>query len=167
MERDARVLRDLGPDSRGGAHGHGALRDHDLRLIHVLADDSRHGEDVLEVRRAVLVRGRADRDDDHVGALHGPAHFGGELEPSLALVPHDERLEAGLVDRQPVLLEPGDLRAIHIGAQDVVAGLGEAGTYDEPDIPRPDDGDLHRRLCTRASALRVSTTRRACWAMSS
>ena len=51
-----------------------------------------------------------------------------------------------------------------IGADDVVPSLREAGSGDEAHVPRSYHGYVHRsspRRRWRASALRVSTTRRA------
>ena len=64
-------------------------------------------------------------------------------QAALLLVALDELVEPGLVDRQDVLLQPVDLALIDVGADDVVAGFGEARADDEADVAGSDDGDVH------------------------
>jgi hypothetical protein len=59
----------------------------------------------------------------------------------------DQRLQAGLVDRQDVLLQAVDLAGVDVGADDVVARLGEAGADDEADVAGADDRDSHDESC--------------------
>ncbi len=98
---------------------------------------------MAEVGRAVLVRRRPDGDEHDLGAADRLGDVGGEREPLLLLVPLDEILEPRLVDRQDVLLQLVDLAGVDIGADDVVARLGEAGADDEPDVTRSHDSDSH------------------------
>jgi hypothetical protein len=58
---------DRGAHLVGGAHRHGRLVDHDRVLAQVAPDVARHREHVAQVRRAVLARRRADRDEDVLG----------------------------------------------------------------------------------------------------
>src|SRR3989441_12496799 len=98
---------------------------------------------MLQIGRAVLVGWRAHRNEDDLGALHRFRHVRRERQTAVALIAHDHGLEAGLVDRQLVLLERADFGGIDVGANQVVACLGEAGAHDEPDVARTDDGYLH------------------------
>ena len=68
---------------------------------------------------------------------------GREREAALALIPLDVVVEARLVDREDVLLQPIDLRLIEVCAHDGISGLGETRADDEADIAGPDDGDVH------------------------
>src|SRR3989440_7629261 len=86
-----------------GADGNRALGDDQLGAVQVPPDGARHLEHVLQVGRAVLARWRADRDEDDVRTLDRSADVGGELQAAVPLIAHDERLESGLVDREPVL----------------------------------------------------------------
>src|SRR5204862_6079777 len=96
------------------------------------------------------------------GPLDRLPPVGREGEAALAEVVHDERLEPRLVDRQLAVLQSADLRRVDVGAEDVVAGLREAGAEHQPDVPRPDDGDLHPSASgRRGSTWRVSTIRAA------
>ena len=162
MERRFGVPGDLGPHPLGGADGDGALGDDDLGRVHAAPDRPRHVEHVLEVRGPILVGRRADGDEYDLGALHRLTHIGREAEATLAEVVEDEGLEGGLVDRQLSLSQPRDLPRVHVGAQHVVARLGETSAEDEPDVTRPDDGNLHRSASgRRGSTWRVSTIRAA------
>src|SRR5207237_10929643 len=114
---------------------HGALGDDQLGAIHVLADGARHVQHVLQIRRAVLRRWRAHGDEDDIRALNRAAEVGRELQAAVALVPHDERLEPGLVDRQPVLAQAVDLGLVDVDAQDIIAPFREARPRPETDLP--------------------------------
>src|SRR5581483_3164151 len=111
--------------------------------------------------RAVLARRGAHRDEDHLGPADRVGDVGAEGEPAFLLVPLHHRLEARLVDRHLVPPEPLDLAVVHVHADHVVPGLGQAGARHQPHVPRADDGHLHAQS-PRGSAWRVSTASRAC-----
>ena len=134
---------DRSADFLCGADGHGALGDHELGRVHVRTDRGRHGEHMGEVRRAVLVLGRADGDEDYLARADGRAHVGRERQASLGLVARDQRLETRLVDRDLAFGELADLFRVHVRADHAVTGLREPGAHDETDVSRPDDRDLH------------------------
>ena len=159
-----RVLGDFRADPFRGPDRNGALGDDQLGAIHVLADGARHVQHVLQVRRAVLSRRRSHGNENDIRALDRAAEVGRELQAAVALVPHDERLEPGLVDRQPVLAQAVDLGLVDVDAQDIIARFGEARPCHETDVPRAEHRDLHgssRCRRTAARAFRVSTTTRA------
>jgi hypothetical protein len=62
--------------------------------------------------------------------------------PALWLLLHDG-FEAGLEEGDLALFEAGDLGGVDVGAEDVVADVGEAGADDEADVAAADDGDSH------------------------
>ena len=64
----------------------------------------------------------------------------------LLLIPLDERLQARLVDRDDVLLEPLDFLSIDVGAANRVAGLSEAGAYDESDVAGANYRNVHELI---------------------
>jgi hypothetical protein len=103
----------------------------------------RHREHVPQVRRAIFVRRSADGDEHDIRRRDRGGDVGREAKPPLALITFDVVVEARLVDRQDILLQPIDLRLVEVCADDGVSGLGETGADDEPDIARPDDGDVH------------------------
>ena len=78
-----------------------------------------------------------------VSVAHRSGNVGRELQAARLLVPLDVLLEPRLVDRQHVALQAFDFLRVHIGAEDFVAGLGQAGTDDETDVTRTNDGNLH------------------------
>jgi hypothetical protein len=47
------------------------------------------------------------------------------------------------VDRDLALLQAGDLARVDVNAEDVVAGLGEAGARDEAHIAGSEDCNFH------------------------
>ena len=97
-------------------------------------DGARDGKHVAQVRRAILVRRRADRD--HLEeAVRDP--FGGierELEPTLGLVASNQLVEPRLVDRDLAAVEALDLLRIDVDANDVIAGVREARARHESHI---------------------------------
>ena len=131
----------------------------------MLADHRGDGEHVLQVGRSVFVGRRPHRDEHDLGALDRAADIGRERQPALALIADDDRLESGLVDREFVRFEVLDLGRIDVGTNDVIARLGETGTYDQTYISGADDGDLHARGPALGNTWRVSTTARACRAI--
>ena len=102
----------------------------------------RNGEHVREVGRPVLVRGRSDRDEHDVARRDRSRDVRRESQPLVGLVALDEPVEPGLVDRQPVLLQPVDLCRVDVRSDDLVPRLSEAGTDHQPHIPGPDDADV-------------------------
>ena len=71
------------------------------------------------------------------------AQVGGEREAALLLVPAHHRLEPGLVDRDLVLLQPRDLLRVLVHADDVVAGLRQAGAGHQADVAASDHRHVH------------------------
>ena len=82
----------------------------------------------------------------------GRGDVGRELQAALPLIALDDRVEARLVDRQDVLLQPVDLCLVDVGADDLVAGLGEAGAHDQADVARANDRNVH--ACSDSLKLR-------------
>ena len=97
----------------------------------------------LQVRRAVLVRRRADGDELDAAVAHALGGVGGEEEPALGVVPLHHLLEAGLVDRDLPRLQPLDLGRVHVDAEHVVADLGQDRALHEADIARSENRDPH------------------------
>ena len=129
-------------DDAGGADRHGGLVDHD-RLARQERPDLAGGVlDVGQVGRAVgaLRRGHAEVGELAVGdGVLGAEH---ELEPTVVQPFPHEVVEPGLEDRDLAALEALDLVGVDVGADDVVADVGEAGAGGEPDVPGADDSDL-------------------------
>jgi len=115
-----------------------------------------------EIGRAVFVRRCSNGDEDDFASRNRTGNVGRERQPARLLIPRDVLVEAGLVDRQHVLLQPFDLRFVDIGADDLIPGLSQTGTHDEADITSPDNADFHR-AASAASAARgdASDTTRA------
>ena len=86
--------------------------------------------------RASARRGRRSRSPST--ALAAP-RTNAQAARAQALV--DEPVEAVLDDRDLARGEPGDLVGVDVGADDLVAEVGEAGAGGQPDVARADDGD--------------------------
>ena len=121
------------------AHRHRRLVDDDPVLVRVAADGLGHGQDVREVGRTVLLGRGADRDELEQAVTDALFGVGRELEAPLVEVALDQHVEPGLVDRDVALLQPRDLAGVDVDADDVVAGLGEAGAGDQADVTRTED----------------------------
>ena len=108
--------------------------------------------DVLQVGGAVRALRRADGDEDHLGVGDRFLDVGGEASgvPSARL-----RWTIGSRPGSKIGTSPRsrrvDLALVEIRADDVVAGLGEAGAGDEADVTRSNDANPHvvRSVATR------------------
>ncbi len=98
---------------------------------------------MLEIGRTVLARRGADGDEDNLGLTNATGERGGEGQPLLALVPADQFLEPGLVDRDLAALQQAHLDRVLVDADDVVAVLGQAGPGHQSDIPAANHRYLH------------------------
>jgi hypothetical protein len=137
-----------------GPDGDRGLVDHDLEAVHRLADRLGHLQHVGQVRRAVLVLRRADRDEEQVALVHGGREVGREEQPLLAHVAREHLLEPRLVDRDLARQQRVDLARVVVDAVDGVAVLRQANAHHQADIPRPDDADLQMGMAlTGASAI--------------
>jgi hypothetical protein len=114
---------------------------------------------VPKVRGAVFVRRCADGDEDDVGFADGPGHVGRERQAAVLLVALDVRLEAGFIDGKLIALQSIDLALIHVGANDVIAGLGEARANDEADVSGSDHSDIHGNSRTVMRRTRIPAAR--------
>src|SRR5690606_16696544 len=98
----------------------------------------------LEVGPALLVRRRADADEDHLGRGVGPLFLGREGQPAGLVVALDQVVEARLVDRADAVVQFLDLPGVDVEAGHVVARAGEAGARDQTDVTRAHHGDPHK-----------------------
>ena len=95
------------------------------------------------------------------------ADVGGEPEPALGLVALDHAARArARRSGSRSAASRSILPRVDVGADDVVAGLGEARAGDQPDISGPDDRDLHRAACPAAARCGCPRSPRACGAIS-
>ena len=125
-------------DLVAGADRHRGFGDHDGGPSHRAGDVAGGLVDVGEVGEAVAAaRGRADRDEHRIGAGHRLRQVGGEGQALLAHVLGDERVEAGLVDRDAAVLESSDLLGCSVDARDGVAEIRKASPRDQADVACP------------------------------
>ena len=68
-----------------------------------------------------------------------------EAEPALLAVAGDHLVEARLVDRDLAGVQARDLGRVDVDADDVVAGVRQAGAGDETDVTGAKDRDLQDR----------------------
>ena len=100
----------------------------------MLADRAGYRQHVAQVRRAVLVGRRADRDDLEQAVGDRGLGVGREREPALVPVAGDHFVESRLVDRDLAGVQARDLGRIDIDADHVVAGVCQAGAGHETDV---------------------------------
>ena len=134
------------PQLRGRADRYGALRDDDRVVGDGAGKVARDRQHMRQIRGAILSGRRTDGDEDHLGALDRGGQLGHESESLLCPVAGHELSEAGLVNRQPPLIQGLDLRGVAVDADDVVAVLREAGPHDESDITGADYRQLHLQV---------------------
>ena len=129
--------------SVSGAHRHRGLVHDDPVAVHVAADRLGDGQHVREVGRAILLGRRADGDELEEAVRDPVLGAGCEDETALLDIAPDDVIEPWLVDRDLALLKPGHLAGVDIHADDVVAGLGEAGTGNKPHVTRTKYCNFH------------------------
>ena len=110
---------------------------------HVAGDAFGHGQNVLQVGRAVFVGRRADGDELYFGVVDGFCHVGGEAQPAFGHVALDDGLQAGLPDRDDTGLELVDLALVDIHADHGMADFREAGAGDEANVAGAENGEFH------------------------
>ena len=139
------------PDAVRGAHGHGALGEHDLQSVDEdvlaagqgLADGVGHRVDEAHLRRAVVPLGGAHGDEDDGPVAHGLLHLGGEAQTLLLDVALDDVLEPRLEEGHLALPELLDLSLVHVGADDLVARVRQTSAHDQTHVPAANDCDSH------------------------
>ena len=104
-------------------------------------DGARHGEHVAEVRRAILIRRRTDRDHDGLAMRYTARGIGRKTKTARSAITCNQRVEPRLVDRHLAAAQQIDALGDDVAADDAVAELGEAGGGDEADVADADDAD--------------------------
>ena len=86
----------------------------------------------------------ADCDEDGIGVGDGRLQIGGEAEPFGFHIAGNQRIEAGLEDRNLATLQRVDLAEILVDAGDLVAEIRKTGAGDQSDIARANHGNPHK-----------------------
>src|SRR5262245_6259141 len=139
------------------AHRHRRLVDDDGVALHRLADPARDLADRREIRLAIALGRRADRDEDDDRPSHALGEIGRERETAVRDVAGDHFLEPRLVDRHPAGGQLGDLLRLIVDADDFVAEVREDSTRDETDVAGTNDADVHRDTSTTVWLRRSSS----------
>ncbi len=121
---------------------HGRLVDHDAKVVHMPPDRLSHRKHVREIRRTILLRGRAHRDELEETVGDALLRAGRELEAALLEVTLHDCVQTGLVDGYLALLQSPDLGLVDIYADHVVADFGKARAGHEADVT----GAKHRHF---------------------
>ena len=106
--------------------------------------DLPHG--LLHGHEVGLTRGprrRAHADEDDVGVRRDIRCVVREPEPAAPHVLLDERVQAGLVERQDAALQPRDLLLVRVGPHDLVTERGERPARHEAHMTGADHDDPH------------------------
>jgi len=133
-------------DLLGGADRHRGLGNHQRTLLQLTADHGRRAEHVADVRGTVLPGRGAHGDEDHLRLAEGGLGITLELQHPGALGLCDAILEAGLEHWADALAQPCDALRIDVEADDLVAGVGQAGGGHQPDVAAAHHSDLHGAL---------------------
>ena len=92
-------------------------------------------------------RRRADRDEYRVRLGDRTFEIGGKIEPAGLHIGSDQRIEAGLENRDLAAAQAGDLGAVLVHAGDLVAKIRKAGAGNQPHITRANHGNSHETTC--------------------
>ena len=128
------------------ADRHRGLVDDDALVGQLLGDLPRGLLDVREIGAAVLALGRRHAQERDVAVAHGVGRADHEAQAPRPQALLDEPVEAVLDDRDLATGQPSDLVRVDVGARDLVAEMGEAGSGRQPDVARADDGDARHGL---------------------
>src|SRR5690606_13053806 len=124
------------------------LADHQAVLAQVRSKRLQGGVDVAEVRRqfAVPLR-RADTQEVHVTELARLLVGGGEPQRLRLQVLAQQRLEVGLVERHPALLQRSDLGLVDVHAEHFESEFGHTRRMCRAEVAGPDYRDLELSRC--------------------
>ena len=92
--------------------------------------------------------GRADRDEDGLGACQSLGQVEGEREAACLDVLGKEAAQPGLEDRDPAIFQRGDLGGVLVDANHVMAEIRKADAGDQSDISGADHRDAHGKSLT-------------------
>src|SRR5262245_10615342 len=136
------------------AHRHRRLVDDDGVALHRLADPARDLADRREIRLAIALGRRADRDEDDDRPSHALGEIGRERETAVRDVAGDHFLEPRLVDRHPAGGQLGEVLRLMVDADDFAAEVREDWARDETDVAPSYDTDVHSVAAIIAGARR-------------
>ena len=135
-------------DFVAGADRHGRFGDDHGEARQRRGDLARGGVDVAQIGVAIAApRRRADRDEHRIGLGDRRGKIGGKIQPPGLDVGGDQRIEAGLENRDFAAAQAGDLVAVLVHAGDLVAEIRKAGAGHQPHIARADHGNAHETTC--------------------
>ena len=126
-----------------GTHRHRRLGDHDLVLGHVLADGARHCQHVAQIRRTVLIRRRAHRNQLELPMIDALLGVGGEQQPTRLEVAFDHGVETRLMDGDLALFEHFDFTGIDIDTDHLVARIRQTRAGHKAHVASAKDRDSH------------------------
>ncbi len=126
-----------------GAHRHGGFF-HENQRFEAMADHGvTHRQDVLEVGRTVLVRGRADGDKQYLAVLDGQFLIAGEVQAATFQVALDHGLQPWFEDRNMALAQQVDLVLVNVHAHDIVTDFGQDSRLYQAYITATNYADFH------------------------
>ena len=116
------------------AHRHRRLIHHDAIVVHVFADGTCHGEDVLQVRRSIFVGRCANGNKLEQAMVDGLLDISRKFQPACFAVALDVAVEARLVNGHFAVVQARDFLLIDVIADHVISGLRHAGASDQADV---------------------------------
>ena len=95
------------------------------------------------VRAVVGVDRGVKSDPDNLGASQSLASSEVHAQPPTLDLPLHQVGEAGLVDGRRATLQTDDRRGLGIPGAHAMPGRGRGRRGDRPEVPQPEDGDVH------------------------
>src|SRR5207249_10757834 len=99
--------------------------------------------EIAEIEAAVPPAWSADGQQRDLGRGHGFFRVARRPEATAGNTAGDKRIESGLNDRTAAVVERGDLVAVDVDADNLVAVGGKGRRRNAADIAQPEDRDSH------------------------
>ncbi|EQD56852.1 hypothetical protein B2A_05078 [mine drainage metagenome] len=126
------------------------------------ADARGHGQHVTQIGTAVLIRWRANGNEQCLAVHDASAGIGGETQQTRGVVALHHRRQTRLEDRQHALLQRGDLVGVNIHAQNMITHLGQTGARDQANIAGAEKSDAHVRARVEEAGILAAAHGAAC-----
>jgi hypothetical protein len=140
------ALVDVRAQGIAGAHRNRGFLHQNHRLLAMPRDGFTHGEHVAQVRRTIVARRRADRDEQHLAVLHREFFIGGELQSLGFQAFAHEAGEARLENAHVALLQQLDFLFVDVHADHVVADFRQDRSLYQANVTATKYTDFHRSL---------------------
>lgn len=125
------------------ADGYSRFDDHGLFMVHVVGDRSSDGEYVTQICRAVLIRRRADSDEDHVAMVDAIGGIRREAQLPRPKTIGNETVKVWFEDRNFAFRKTSYLGGVYVDTANLVANFCQCGSLNQPDVAASEYSDTH------------------------